>query len=72
MTVREALNVFTDVQELRIGYGEGCTFFNPKDTIMVEAFGDYIVDRIYAVNRGSFEIDLAVRPIKATHDGTEG
>ena len=41
---------------------------NPKDRIIAEAFGDYVVDRVYAMDRGSFEIDIAVRPIKEGED----
>ena len=32
----------------------------------MEAFGDYVVDRVFALEKDSFEIDIAVRPIKAT------
>lgn len=68
MTVREVLSVLEDVAELRIGYGESCTPINPQDRIIAEAFGDYVVDRVYAMDRGSFEIDIAVRPIKEGED----
>lgn len=67
MTVREALGVLGDVKGLHIGYGGCCTRVNPKDRIITEAFGDYVVDGVYATAENSFEIDIAVRPIKATH-----
>lgn len=66
MTVRELLNVLTDVKEFLIGYGGGCTTVNLKNPLILETFGDYIVDRVYAMGEDSFEIDIAVRPIKAT------
>ena len=66
MTVREVLGVLADAKEFCIGYGGGCTTVNPKDRIIMEAFGYYVVDRVFALEKDSFEIDIAVRPIKAT------
>ena len=72
MTVREVMGVLGYAQELCIGYGGGCTTVNPKDRIITEAFGDYVVDRVLALGENSFEIDIAVRPIKAMHTEPEG
>lgn len=72
MTVREVLGVLRDAKELLIGYGGGCTTVNPKDTIIMEGFSDYVVAGVYAMGENSFEIDIAVRPIKATHTEPEG
>lgn len=66
MTVREVLGVLRNAKELCIGYGGGCTEVNPKDRIITEAFGDYVVESVLALGEDSFEIDIAVRPIKAT------
>ena len=66
MTVREVLGILRNVRELYIGYDGGCTTVNPKDGIIAGAFGDYVVSRVFALAEGAFEINIAVRPIKAT------
>lgn len=66
MTVREVLGILRNVRELYIGYDGGCTTVNPKDGIIAGAFGDYVVGGVYAMGEDSFEIDIMVRPIKAT------
>ena len=68
MTVREVISVIADTKRINVGYGGGCTEFNPKSIIMAEAYGDYVVAGLYATEEGCFEIDIAVRPIKEGED----
>ena len=74
MTVRELLSVLVDAKELRIGYMSYDTCFakfDPHDSSMADAYGDYVVSRVFALAEGAFEINIAVRPIKATRTEPE-
>lgn len=64
MKVSSILSILANAQDIYIDYGEEPTAYNPKDTIMVNAYGDYVVDRLYAIGENSFMIGLAVRPFK--------
>lgn len=64
MTVQSVLGILANAQEIYIDYGKEPTVYNPKDAIMVDAYSNYVVDRLYAIGENSFMIGLAVRPFK--------
>ena len=64
MTVRNVLGILANAQEIFIDYGEEPTAYNPTDAIMVDAYSDYVVNRLYAIGENSFMIGLSVRPFK--------
>lgn len=63
MTVKQALSVLADVKEVRLGYDSTTVPFDYEDKVMVDAFGRYAVEAIYAIGEDRFEIDIAMRPV---------
>lgn len=63
MTVKEIIRIIGEAKEIRIAY-EGNTYqFNPYDGVMLEAYGKFVVERVYAMGQDVFEIDLMLRPV---------
>lgn len=63
MTVKQVLSVIADAKEVRLGYDSVTIPFNFNDKMMVDAFGRYLVDGVYALGEDRFEINIAMRPV---------
>ena len=64
MTVKEAISVLKDAKTIVLGYGSDSIPFNMHNPISLDAFGDYIVDKINGSEDEYYEINIAMRPIK--------
>lgn len=64
MTVSNVVSILANAKEIYIDSGEESTLFNPRDVIMADAYGSYLVNRLYAIGENCFMIGLAVRPVK--------
>lgn len=71
MTVRELCKVLLNPKEIIIlingrNYdliAKGCNF---TDVLLLDMFGDYIVEDVLAIKENSFAIDVKLKPVKAT------
>lgn len=66
MTVRDAVSVLTEAKQLYICREGSLTKFDPLDTLMMDALGDYKVKRICGSTKDSeYEIAIMATPVKA-------
>ena len=69
MTVREACAALRSAECVALAIqGNRYTILESKEAgwsdVMVEAFGDYIVQGIWGVQENSFEIEVKMKPVK--------
>lgn len=64
MTVKEAVSVLRKAKDIRIGWNGNSIAFDRNDMLMMDAYGDYIVEEIIG-DGNPYEIGIAMRPIKA-------
>ena len=65
MTIKEALSVIKDAKEIRLSNFDGnVQCFDFTDPLILDAFGNYIVDDIYACGEAVFEISIKLTPAK--------
>lgn len=68
MTVKEILGVLKSAKTIALGWDGASVEFQPKNLLMLEAYGNFVVDSIQPVGddeEGYFEINIAMRPVKA-------
>ena len=69
MTVKEACGVLKYAKKIALGWGETAVPFDKDNMLMMEAYGDFVVDSIRAYDdipdQDYYEINIAVRPVKA-------
>ncbi len=64
MTVKEVLAMFDSPKEVSISWNGDLVYFNFRNKIEVAVWGDFMVEKIWAVKEGVFEIVLAAQPVK--------
>lgn len=64
MTVKDAVKVLKTAKKITIGYGANVIPCNVQDPLVLDAFGDYVVDSICGVSDDEYEIDLAIAPVR--------
>ncbi len=65
MTVKEVVAALKSAKTIVLGYGANSVPFSKDDMLMMDAYGGYIVDEIKAFEDDYYEINIAMRPIKA-------
>lgn len=65
MTVKEVVSVLKDAKKIALGYGANAVPFDKDDLLMMDAYGNYIVDEIQGSGDGYYEVNVAMRPMKA-------
>ena len=68
MTVKEAASVLKDAKSFVLGWNGTTIDFAKDNFVMMEAYGDFIVDGIFAtgdIDNVCYELNLAMRPVKA-------
>ena len=69
MTVKEACSVLKFAKKIALGWGETAVPFDKDNSLMMEAYGNFVVDSIRAYDdipdQDYYEINIAVRPVKA-------
>ena len=66
MTVRKVTNALKDAKSVAIAYNGLAHRLDLSDPVMMEAFGEYLVCAIRGDDSNGYELELAMRPIKAT------
>lgn len=68
MTVKEAVSVLKNAKTIALGWGESAIEFDKDNLLMMEAYGNFIVDSIRSVDddeEAYYEVNIAVFPVKA-------
>lgn len=64
MTVKETLSLLSGVNEVNLSFNGDLIYFNFRNKIEVDTWGDFMVCGICAMKEGVFELVLAAQPIK--------
>ena len=66
MTVKEMLSLLEEPKEVNLSWNGDLVYFNFRNRIEVDVWGDFLVDHIVAMKEAVFELVLKVdaRPIK--------
>lgn len=64
MSVKEIVSVLKTAKKIVIGYGANAVPFDKDDPLVLDAYGDYVVDAVCAVDEDNYEINIAMRPVK--------
>lgn len=64
MTVKDAIKVLKHAKSIDLTYSANAVPFDHHDALMVEAYGDYVVDEIRSDRDEHYEISIAMRPVK--------
>ena len=64
MTIREVVSVLKKAKQISIVWNGNAAPFDKADTLMLDAYGRYVVDEIQAADEECYELIVAMRPIK--------
>lgn len=64
MTVKEVCAVLKTAKKIVLGYGASAVTFDKDDLLMMDAYGNYIVDEIRGDADGYYEVNIAMRFMK--------
>ena len=64
MTVKEVVHALKSAKHITLGYGDNAVPVDKDDGLMMDAYGDYLVDEIRGGDEGIYEICIALRPVK--------
>ena len=64
MTVKEVCAVLKTAKKIALAYGANAVDFDKDDLLMLDAYGNYIVDEIRGDADGYYEVSIAIRPMK--------
>ncbi len=65
MTVKEIIQLLKEAEIITIGLGDQGIRIDSKDSVMITVFGDYVVDNILTDDGKTYELNIAMRPMKA-------
>lgn len=64
MTVKEVIKVIKNARSLSIGFGDRAIHISQDDDLMIDVYGDYVVDAITIDEARDCELNIAMRPVK--------
>lgn len=67
MTVKEAASVLKFAKEIKLGWGGSSIKFQKNNDLMMEAYGNFVVDSIQSISNDddeAYEINIAMQPVK--------
>lgn len=65
MTVKNLASAFRHVETLMIVCDATARAIDPDDAFLMDAYGDYVVNKIYVDDDRYVELHVAMRPMKA-------
>lgn len=65
MTVKEIIKLLKGVETIAIGFGDQAIRIDGSDSLMLGVFSDYIVDSILTDDGKYYEVNIAMKPVKA-------
>lgn len=64
MTVKEIIKVIKNARSISIGFGDRAIAINQDDALMIDVYGDYVVDAITIDEARDCELNVAMMPVK--------
>lgn len=64
MTIKELCNVISNDCKIKIGWDGMMNDFDRFNLLQIDAFGDYEIDKIYAVSTNVIELGIKAQPVK--------
>ena len=64
MTVKEVVSLLKTAKHICLCHGGIATKFDPQNTLTMEAYGDFVVDRICSLEEEDYELNILMRPVK--------
>lgn len=64
MTVKEAVTVLKVAQKLVLCWDGSSYPLERTNALMMDAYGNYVVDNIQTIGDEQYEINIAMRPVK--------
>ena len=64
MTIKELCNVISNDCKIKIGWDGMMNDFDRFNLLQIDAFGDYEIDKIYAVSANVIELGIKAQPVK--------
>ena len=64
MTVKDAIKVLKTAKSIDLCYGSDIIPFEMSNPISLHAFGGYVVDDIKGMGDDSYEVSIAMIPVK--------
>lgn len=64
MTVRKICNALKEAKKISLAYDGLAHPFDRTDTLVMQAFGDFVVSEIRGGEKGEYELTLAMRPVR--------
>lgn len=64
MTVKEAVTVLKAAQKLVLCWDGSSYPLERTNALMMDAYGNYVVDNIQTIGDEQYEINIAMRPVK--------
>lgn len=64
MTIKELCNVISNDCKIKIGWDGMMNDFDRFNLLQIDAFGDYEIDKIYAVSNNVIELGIKAQPVK--------
>lgn len=64
MTVKEVVSILKTAKQIALSYGANAVPFDKDDSLVMDAYGGYIVDEIRTDDGKYYEVNIAMRPLK--------
>lgn len=64
MMVKQVITLLKDAEGISVGLGDQAIRINQHDSLMLDVFGDYVVDGIFTDDGKEYELSIAMKPIK--------
>lgn len=64
MTVKDVVKLLRGAKRISIGFGDRGIHIEQNDSLMIDVYGDYVIDAITIVEDGECELSVAMKPIK--------
>ena len=64
MTVKEVIRVLKEAEVISIGLGDQAIRIDSKDSMMLNVFGDYVIDNVLTDDGKTYELNIVMQPVK--------
>lgn len=64
MSLKEVIGLLKDANQIAVSWNGNLHPVELNDAVFMEAFGDFVVNAILALDDGKIEIELALKPYK--------
>lgn len=64
ITVKDAVKVLKTAKTISLSYASSAIPFSADDPLMMDAYGDYLVDDIRGFKEGYYELNIVLRPVR--------